>query len=178
MHCIEEGETMMSGTSKKWILRYMIVLVLAALAVYRLSNIAIRCTLWANSGGCIAIVHDKAAMRAADKVVLCVGESRYDITNVFLVHWITEETMAATRTGLRYNSHTDRWIEIYHGETLVRRMQWAECFYETGVFVYQEDSTHQIYSGYTGPEEGMIFTSKILAEKLNAIIDAAENTAE
>ena len=168
----------MNRTNKIQIAKYILALVLVALSVYRLSNIAIRCTLWANSGGCIAIVYDKAAMRAADKVVLCVGENRYDITNVFLVHWITEETMAATRTGLRYHSHTDRWIEIYHGETLVRRMQWAECLDETGVFVYQEDSTHPIYSGYVGPEDGMIFPSKLLVEKLNAIIEAAENTTK
>ncbi len=168
---------MMSGTSKKWILRYMIVLVLAALAVYRMFNIGIRCNPF-DSGGCIAIVYDKAAMRAADKVVLCVGEDRYEITNLFWVHWITEETMVATHTCLRYSPTTDRWIEIYRGDTLVRRMQWATCVDETGVFVYQEDSTHQIYSGYTGPEEGMIFTSKILAEKLNAIIAAGENVVE
>lgn len=168
----------MNRTNKIQIAKYILALVLVALTVYRLTNIAIRCTLWANSGGCIAIVYDKAAMRAADKVVLCVGENRYDITNVFLVHWITEETMAATRTGLRYHSHTDRWIEIYHGETLVRRMQWAECLYETGVFVYQEDSTHPIYSGYVDPEDGMIFPSKLLVEKLNAIIEAAENTTK
>ncbi len=168
---------MMSRPGKKWILRYMIVLVLAALAVYRVFNIGIRCTLF-DSGGCIAIVYDKAAMRAADKVVLCVGEDRYDITNVFLVHWITEETMVATHTGLRYYSHIDRWIEIYRGETLVRRMQWADCLYETGVFVYQEDSTHPIYSGNVDPEDGMIFPSKLLVEKLNAIIAAGENDVE
>ena len=167
----------MNRINKTRIVRYILALVLAALAVYRLFNIAIHFNLF-DSGGCIAIVSDKAAMRAADKVVLCVGEDRYEITHVFWVHWITEETMVATHTCLRYNSHTDRWIEIYHGETLVRRMQWATCVDETGVFVYQEDSTHQIYSGYTGPEEGMIFTSKILAEKLNAIIESGENTAE
>ena len=168
---------MMSGTGKKWILRYMIVLVVAAISVYHFSSVAIRCNLFDN-GGCIAIVYDKASMRAADKVVLCVEENRYDITDVFLVHWITEETMVATHTGLRYHSHTDRWIEIYHGETLVRRMQWAECLYETGVFVYQEDSTHPIYSGYVDPEDGMIFPSKLLVEKLNAIIAAGENVVE
>ena len=64
------------------IARYILALVLAALAVYRLFNIAIHFNLF-DSGGCIAIVSDKAAMRAADKVVLCVGENRYDITNVF-----------------------------------------------------------------------------------------------
>ena len=168
---------MMKRINKTQIVRYIFLLVLVALFAYRMCNIAIRCTLWANSGGCIAIVYDKAAMRAADKVVLCVGENRYDITNVFLVHWITEETMAATRTGLRYHSHTDRWIEIYHGETLVRRMQWAECVDETGVFIYQEDSHHPIYSGYVDPEDGMIFPSKLLVEKLNAIIASAEDTS-
>lgn len=168
----------MNRKNKIQIAKYILALVLAALAVYRLFNIAIRCNPF-DSGGCIAIVYDKAAMRAADKVVLCVGENRYDITDVFLVHRITEATMVATHTCLHYNSRTDRWIEIYHGETLVRRMQWAECADETGVFVYKEDSSHQIYRGYEeGPEDGMIFPSKALVEKLNAIIAAADSAAE
>lgn len=165
----------MTGKIKIPSRRCILLLVTAAVSVYPLFNIAIHCNLF-DSGGCIALVYDKAAMRAADKVVLCVGENRYDITDVFLVHWITEETMVATHTALRYVSSTDRWIEIYRGETLVRRMQWADCVDETGVFVYQEDSAHPIYSGYVGPEEGMIFPSKRLAEKLNAII-ASEDTS-
>lgn len=168
----------MKRTNKVRIVLCVLVLVVAAISVYHFSSVAIRCNLFDN-GGCIAIVYDKASMRAADKVVLCVEENRYDITDVFLVHWITEATMVATHTNLRYHSHTDRWIEIYHGETLVRRMQWAECVDETGVFVYREDSTHPIYTlDPAGSEGGMIFPSKKLVEKLNAIIDAAENTAK
>lgn len=165
----------MTRKNKIRIMRYTLLLVIAALSVYPLFNIAIHFNLF-DSGGCIAIVYDKAAMRAADKVVLCVGENRYDIADVALVNRITEETMVATHTRLRYASSTDRWIEIYHGETLVRRMQWATCVDETGVFVYKEDSTHPIYSvNPTGPEDGMIFPSKKLVEKLNAIIAAAED---
>lgn len=167
----------MKRINKTQIVRYIFLLVLVALFAYRMFNIAIRCTLF-DSGGCIAIVYDKAAMRAADKVVLCVGEDRYEIANAFWVHWITEETMVATHTRLRYSPTTDRWIEIYRGETLVRRIQWATCVDETGVFVYKEDSTHPIYSvDPTGPEDGMIFPSKLLVEKLNAIIEAAEDTS-
>lgn len=168
----------MNRKTKIRIARYILLLVIAAVAVYPLFNIAIHFNLF-DSGGCIAIVYDKAAMRAADKVVLCVGEKRYDITNVALVNRITEEVMVATHTCLRY-AKTDRWIEIYHGETLVRRMQWATCADDTGVFVYQEDATHPIIHGYskTEPADGMIFPSKKLVEKLNAIIEAAENTTK
>jgi hypothetical protein len=138
---------MMSRIDKARIARYIILLVIAILIVYPLLNVGFHFNLF-DSGGCIAIVYDKAAMRAADKVVLCVGEDRYDITDAALVSWITEEAMAATHTHLRFHEHTDRWIEIYRGETLVRRMRWAECADPTGVFVYQEDEKHPIIHGY------------------------------
>lgn len=156
---------------------------LLLVAVLAILNIAI-CFNPFDSGGCIAVIYDKAAMRAADKIVLCVGENRYEITNdnfsdAVFIDWITADLMVATHTALRHVK-TDRWLEIYSGDTLVRRMNWASCADETGVFIYEEDFSHQIYHGYYsgGSDYGMIFPSDAVVEKLNAIIVEAENAAQ
>ena len=159
-------------------LHIFIILLATGVAVYCMVNVAVRFNLF-DDGGCIALVHDKAAMRAADKIVLRVGDSRYEITDANFADQITEELMVATHTCLRY-AEIDRWIEIYSGDTLVRRMLWASCADETGVFVYENDWLHPIYHTYpsNGSATGMIFPSKTLVEKLNAIIAAADNPAK
>jgi hypothetical protein len=159
-------------TKKKRILLVLSICLLAVgvLAVYPLTKVAV-CFNPFDSGGCIAVAYDKAAMRAADRVVLCVGEDRYEITDADFVDEITKELMVATHTGLRY-AKVDRWIEIYSGDMLVRRMLWAECTVQNGVFIYFEDELHPIYHNYPtdGPADGQISPSDELVEKLNAII--------
>ena len=161
---------------KQKIIRVIVIclLVIAAISAYPLAylikNVAI-CFNPFDAGGCIAIVYDKAAMRAADRVVLCVGESRYEITDADFVDEITEELMVASHTWLVYDD-IDRWIEIYSGDTLVRRMQWAGCTDPKGVFIYFEDELHPIYQNYVSGyvDDGQIRASDELVEKLNAII--------
>jgi hypothetical protein len=55
---------------------------------------------------------------------------------------------------------------------LVRRMLWAECTVQNGVFIFFEDELHPIYHNYPtdGPADGQISPSDELVEKLNAII--------
>ena len=172
----------MTRKQKVWRVIVVCLLVIAAISAYPLAylikNVAI-CFNPFDAGGCIAIVYDKAAMRAADRVVLCVGEDRYEITDADFVDDITDELMVASRSGLRF-AEIDRWIEIYDGDTLVRRILWAECTDAKGVFIYYEDKLHPVYQDehleYT--EDGQIIPSDELVEKLNAIIVAANNPAK
>ena len=82
-------------TKKQKIIRVIVIclLVIAAISAYPLAylikNVAI-CFNPFDAGGCVAIVYDKAAMRAADRVVLCVGEDRYEITDADFVDEITQ----------------------------------------------------------------------------------------
>ena len=171
----------MTRKQKVWRVIVICLLVIAAISAYPLAyliqNVAI-CFNPFDAGGCIAIVYDKAAMRAADRVVLCVGEDRYEITDADFVDDITDELMVASRSGLRF-AEIDRWIEIYDGDTLVRRILWAECTDAKGVFIYYEDKLHPVYQDehleYT--EDGQIIPSDELVEKLNAIIAAADHSA-
>ena len=164
---------------KVWRVIVVCLLVIAAISAYPLAylikNVAI-CFNPFDSGGCVTIVYDKAAMRAADRVVLCVGEDRYEITDADFVDEITEELMIATHTGLRYAA-IDRWIEIYSGDTLVRRMMWAECTDRNGVFIYFEDALHPIYHNYPtdGPADGQIHPSDELVIWLNDVLMRPEN---
>ena len=168
----------MTRKQKVWRVIVICLLVIAAISVYPLAylikNVAI-CFNPFDAGGCVAIVYDKAAMRAADRGVLCVGEDRYEITDADFVDDITDELMVASRSGLRF-AEIDRWIEIYDGDTLVRRILWAECTDAKGVFIYYEDKLHPVYQDehleYT--EDGQIIPSDELVEKLNAIIENAD----
>ena len=165
-------------TKKKKILLVLGICVIAV--VLLTANIGF-CFNPFDSGGCIAIVYDRAAMRAADRVVLCDGEDRYEITDnnatdAIMIDWITDDLLVASHTALRH-AKTDRWIEIYSGDTLVRRMNWASCADETGVFIYEEDVSHQIYHAYpsNGTDYGMIFPSEALAVWLNDVFMQPEN---
>lgn len=161
---------------KVWRVIVVCLLVIAAISAYPLAylikNVAI-CFNPFDAGGCVAIVYDKAAMRAADRVVLSVGEDRYEITDADFVDEITEELMVASHTWLVYHEYeTEQWIEIYAGETLVRRMIWAGSASAKGVFIYFEDELHPIYQNYVSGyvDDGQIRASDELVEKLNAII--------
>ena len=165
-------------TKKK---RILLVLSICLVAVAVLRAYIGFCFNPFDSGGCIAIVYDRAAMRAADRVVLCDGEDRYEITDnnatdAIMIDWITDDLLVASHTALRHVK-TDRWLEIYSGDTLVRRMNWASCADEAGVFIYEEDSVHQVYHAYPsdGSDYGMIFPSEALAVWLNDVFMQPEN---
>ena len=169
-------------TKKRKFLNALVICLLAVgvLAVYPLTKVAV-CFNPFDAGGCIAVVYDKAAMRAADRVVLCDGEDRYEITDnnatdAIMIDWITDDLLVASHTALRHVK-TDRWLEIYSGDTLVRRMNWASCADEAGVFIYEEDSVHQVYHAYPsdGSDYGMIFPSESLVTWLNNVLMQPEN---
>lgn len=120
------------------------------------------------SGGCISIVFDKFSMLFADRAVICVGKERYEITDRDLIHQITKETMCAGNTDLCYPKNINRWIEIYRGDTLVRRMQWRDDDFEEMVIAYQADGLHWISPSYDG--HGIVFISDELLAELNKVI--------
>lgn len=123
------------------------------------------------SGGCFSFTFDKLPMLLADKAVIRVGDDSYVITDSRLVNDITSETICATHTDLCC-SKTDRWIDIYCGDTLIRSMRWEDG--HDGIVVYNvyNDSgiLHWIFP--TDGGDGIVYPSEELISHLKEIINA------
>ncbi len=122
-----------------------------------------------DNGGCISVTFDKLPMMLADRAVLCVGEERYEINDLSLVHELTKQTCVATNTDLCCTESGDRYIEIYWGNTLVRRMLWERN--HDKIVVYNEGVFHWVLFSQEG--DGLVFPSEELIAKLNEVIAAS-----
>ncbi len=118
-----------------------------------------------DNGGCISLALDKSLLMKADKVIIRVGEEEYETTDSNVIHKITSETKVATNTDLRY-PNTDRWIDVYCGNLLVRSMRWADN-HDT-IVVYSSDRLHWVFPSMEG--DGIVYPSEELVEMLNEII--------
>lgn len=118
-----------------------------------------------DNGGCISVAFDKSSMKKVDRIVIRADEKRYEITDPVVISMIVSETMVATNTDLRY-PNTDRWIDVYSGNTLVRSMRWADN-HDT-IVVYNRDSIHWIYPSMEGA--GLVYPSTDLVALLNSVL--------
>lgn len=118
-----------------------------------------------DNGGCISVAFDKSSMTKADRIVIRAAERQYEITDPDVINMIVSETIVATNTDLRY-PNTDRWIDVYSENVLVRSMMWADN--HDAVIVYNRDSIHWIYPSVDGA--GIVYLSEDLVEVLNAIM--------
>ena len=116
--------------------------------------------------GCLTVVFDKFPMLLANRLVLRIGINSYEISDVDLVRTVVKETMIATSAGLRHMSQ-DRWIEVYCGNLLVRKIQWVTGADDHMFVVYNEDVFHWILPFSKG--EGIVYPSDELIEKLETI---------
>ena len=145
----------------KWVIPVIIASVVLLLLVL---NVSIEANP-NDGGGCYSIAFDKLPMLMADKAVICVDGERYEITDTNLVDQITDETMCATNTDLCF-SENDRWIELYCGKTLIRRMRWED--HHDSVIVYEADIAHWVFPSMEG--YGMVTLSDELLSKLYAVL--------
>ena len=120
-----------------------------------------------DGGGCISVTFDKLQMMNADRAVIRVGDKSYEITDDELIRQITAETRVATNTDL-CNHNTDRWIDIYCGDTLIRSMMWENN--HDGIIVYHADICHWVIPSDSGL--GIVYPSEALLQKLEEIIGA------
>lgn len=118
-----------------------------------------------DNGGCISVAFDKSLMLKADRVIIRVGEKKYEVTDSDVVRKIVSETKVATNTDLRY-PNTDRWIDVYYGSVLVRSMMWEDN--HDSIIVYNSDKLHWIFPTMEG--DGIVEPSEELIEMLNAIL--------
>ena len=150
--------------------RKVAIVCVAIVLVLLFLNVGIRMNPFV-SGGCFSFTFDKLPMLLANKAVIRVGDDSYVITDSRLVNEITSETICATHTDLSYPK-TDRWIDIYCGNKLIRSMRWDDL--HDGIIVYNvhDDSgmLHWLFPSYGG--DGIVYPSEELISQLNEIINA------
>ena len=154
----------------KWERRYkrrraiiwIIVLVLLVLNV----NLGIYPNGAENSAqGCISVSFDKAPLLLANRIVVRQGYTSYEITDRALIWDLVTESRVPTNAGLRH-MQTDRWIEIYCGELLVRNIRWSTGLDGDVFVVYKADWLHWIFPGDL--TEGQVFPPADLVARLEA----------
>ncbi len=117
---------------------------------------------------CITVVFDKHQMKNADRILIRVGNGCYEVTDGDLIREITDSTLYAQTWGQCCEAQPDRWIEVYQGEMLVRRMGWEQA--HDGILVYEPDAGHWIL-GAQGP--GQVYLPEKVLEKLEAVIHSS-----
>ena len=165
----------MNSKKVKWLAFCLSLALIGSLLVYFISIVSFSQTfIPGEAGECISIAFfEKQKMRTVDKVVLRVDEKVVTISDANLIHEIVKETTLATHTGLKFSSQG--YIDLYSGDTLLRSMEW-EVEKDT-VKVYKPARTHWIIVPFANwdqrKNEGLVFLSASLADKLIALLRAA-----
>jgi hypothetical protein len=146
---------------KRWVSLSVALCIVLLLQI----NVGVSCNPF-DGGGCISVTFDKLPMMLADRAVIRVGEKHYEMTDLDFVRQITAETRCATNTDLCHNK-TDRWIDIYWGETLVRSMMW-ETEHDS-IIVYDAGILHWVFPSDEGL--GIVDPSDDLLQKLKQVIE-------
>lgn len=141
------------------------VVIIAVSIGLLVTNMSVRINPF-EGGGCVSVSFDKFLMFLADRAVIRYGEFSCEITDAELIDQISSETRCATHTDLRY-PQTDRWIELYIGNTMIRKMRWENN--HNGIIVYNADVYHWIFPSMSG--EGIIYPSEELIEMLNTTLN-------
>lgn len=145
----------------------LIILAWLAVIVLVLSLFFYTCSYFHSGDGIISFsIFGKLELRGVDKMVICVGEQQFAVTDRALLDQVIGETAVATHGDLRCPGTIDRRIDLYRGEKLVRSMEWSTC--TDAVFVFEEDLTHWVFPG----EFGCAVLSKDLVSNLNALVAA------
>lgn len=150
----------------KWDRRYkrrraiiwIIVLILLVL------NVNLEVSDLASDHGCISVSFDKLPLLLADRIVVCQGDERYEITDRGLV-W---DVATASRVPVHISHYHDtvRWLEVYCSDFLVRRIRWADGCAGEVFIVYEQDLGHWIFPN--GSKGGMVYPSEELLTRLEA----------
>ena len=112
--------------------------------------------------GCISVSFDKVPLLLADRIVVCRGDERYEITDRALVWEVA--TVSRVPVHISHYSDTVCWLEVYCGDFLVRRIRWADgCLGEVFI-VYEQDIGHWIFPN--GENGAMVYPSQELLAKL------------
>lgn len=151
--------------AQKWELLVILALLLLALilSLILIPNVSVASGL-KDAGGCVSVSFDKRDMMTADKLVIKIGAAEYTTTDTDFIRQFAQETVAGTHSDYCCaNTEYDKWIEIYKGDRLVRRMRWIQ---NHDAIAYEADADHWVLFG----DEGHSFLSNDVRRKLYEMI--------
>lgn len=118
-------------------------------------------------GGCFSVAFDKSLVLGADRIVIYEGDEVITVTDEALVRRISSEFVVADRTDL-CGYHSDRRLEIYNGQQLVRSVQWNACCELAEI--YEADAAHWLFPSTEGI--GQVALSAEFMQWLDALIES------
>ena len=154
-----------NGANKRQRLRAIIIWVTVLFLL--VLNVGASVNLNAKEGGsCISITFDKLPMLLVNKAVLYVDGEQYDISDNKLVREIAYESIVATNTDICIHGAEKRWIELYVGDVLIRRIGWTE---HDDFLIYEASLIYWIPFSIDG--DGLVSPPDELINRLESIID-------
>ena len=147
----------------------LLICIILILLLFGLSQFVAVSTAGATSvgGGCISVVFDKHLVLGADRILIYEGDDLITITDETLVRRISSEFVVANRTDL-CGYHSDRRLEIYNGNHLVRTVQWNACCELAEI--YEADASHWLFPSTGGI--GQVVLSAEFMQWLDGIIES------
>ena len=120
--------------------------------------------------GCISITFDKLPMLLVNKAVLYVDGEQYTVSDSKLVREIARESIVATNTDTCVHGAEIRWIDLYVGNALIRRVGWTD---HDDFLVYEASLIHWI--PFSAGGDGLASPPKELINSLKSLIDASQS---
>lgn len=114
----------------------------------------------------ISVTFDKLPMLLVNKAVLYVDGEQYDISDSKLVREIARGSIVATNTDICVEGAKKRWIELYVGDVLIRRIGWTD---HDDFLIYEASLIHWMPFSQVG--DGLVSPPDELINRLESIID-------
>lgn len=143
------------------------IAVVLALLIWIFVDVSIEHIIKDKAGGCIAVVFDKPWVKGADRVLVHEDGQVITITDEEVVHQIADLFVVANCTAL-CSPGTERTIEIYNGDRLVRQIRQTQCGSDM-YYIYECDLFHWILPE---PYDGEVELSPEERQWLDGLIES------
>ena len=112
-------------------------------------DVSVESVIRNEAGSCISVVFDKPFVKGADRIVIYEGDRVITIEDKETVREIADLFVVANCTALCSPS-TERRIEIYNGDWLVRKIFWTQC--QSEYYIYECDLFHWVFPEFGAGE--------------------------
>lgn len=112
-------------------------------------DVSVESVIRNEAGSCISVVFDKPFVKGANRIVIYEGDRVITIEDKETVREIADLFVVANCTALCSPS-TERRIEIYNGDWLVRKIFWTQC--QSEYYIYECDLFHWVFPEFGAGE--------------------------
>ena len=135
-----------------WVIEIGIVVLLALLCRIFV-DVSAEYLIKDKAGSCISVVFDKPFVKGADRIVVYEDGQVITITSKETVRQIADLFVVANCTAL-CSPGSERRIEIYHGNRLVRNIRQTQCGSDM-YYIYECDLFHWVLPECSDGEVGL-----------------------